>query len=400
MLTGKKILIGVSGSIAAYKTAHLVRLLRRSGAEVKVMMTPGALEFITPLTFSTLSGNPVHSDFTENRNEGTWINHVQLALWADLIVMAPLTANTMSRMANGLCENFLMAVYMSARCPVMIAPAMDHDMWMHGATKKNLDQLISFGHIVVEPGSGALASGLTGQGRMAEPEEILTCIQQHFQPELPLLGQKILVTAGPTYEKIDPVRFIGNFSTGKMGFSLAEKLANLGAEVELVYGPGNLNTENPNIKITRVTSSEEMAAVCFEKFGDCKIAVLAAAVADYRPVSTAKQKIKKSDNFELKLEKTTDIALQLGKLKKAGQIIVGFALETENELENAVKKLESKNFDMLVLNSLADEGAGFGTDTNKITLIWPGNKTAAFGLKSKASVAQDIAENIVQLVIK
>ena len=398
MLEGKKILVGITGSIAAYKTAHLVRLLTRSGAQVRVVMTPGALEFITPLTLSTLSGHPVHSDFTENKNEGTWVNHVQTALWADLMVIAPLSANTLARMATGQCENFLMAVYMSTRCPVMVAPAMDHDMWLHGATQKNIDTLIGFGHRIIEPGTGSLASGLTGAGRMAEPEEILQSVVTHFHPTLLLVGKKVLVTAGPTYERLDPVRFIGNFSTGKMGFSIAENLANQGAQVSLIYGPGSLTTDHPNIRVTRVESASDMARACFSEFPSCDIAVLAAAVADYTPTTFSDKKIKKKEGeLIVHLQKTTDIARQLGTTKKPGQVIVGFALETNDEEQNARAKLHDKNFDLLVLNSLRDKGAGFGGDTNKITLLWPDNKSLEFGLKTKAQVAADIVQEIIHI---
>jgi phosphopantothenoylcysteine decarboxylase/phosphopantothenate--cysteine ligase len=304
-------------------------------------------------------------------------------------------------MAHGACDNFLLAVYMSARCPVMVAPAMDEDMWLHSATTENIEKLVSFGHKIIQPGTGALASGLSGKGRMAEPEEIYAGVVSVFNPEQPLKGKKALVTAGPTYEKLDPVRFIGNFSTGKMGFAIAAELSRLGATVNLVYGPGVLNIDDPSIRITRVVTGAEMAQESLRHFEEADITVLAAAVSDFRPVQYAMEKIKKQDvNFQLNLEKTTDIALELGKLKKPGQVIVGFALETENEIENAKTKLVNKKFDMLVLNSLRDEGAGFGADTNKITLIWPGNKTQEFGLKTKVKAATDIVNHIVQIVRK
>ncbi len=398
MLKEKKILVLVTGSIAAYKSVFLVRLLVQSGAQVKVVMSKGALEFVTPLTFATLSKNPVHSDFTEDKNEGTWTNHVATALWADLIVAAPLSANTLSKMANGLCDSFLMAVYMSARCPVMAAPAMDHDMYLHGGTQANLTKIKSFGNIILSPEDGELASGLVGKGRMMEPETILEKIIAHFNPALPLLGKKALVTAGPTYEKLDPVRFIGNFSSGKMGFALAESLAAQGAEVTLIAGPSHQTVQSARIKRINVISAEEMLQACNISFLDCHIAIMAAAVADYKPKNIAPEKIKKSDTTViLELTKTVDIAYTLGQLKKKSQVLIGFALETENEETNAQLKLEKKNLDFIVLNSLRDEGAGFGTDTNKITLIWPGNKKQSFGLKSKAEAAKDIVAQIVNL---
>lgn len=402
MIQGKKILVGVAGSIAAYKSAYLVRLLVQAGAEVKVMLTKGALEFVTPLTLSTLSKNPVYSDFTENKDSGEWTNHVELALWADLMVMAPLSANTLSKMAHGQSDNFFMAVYMSARCPILFAPAMDHDMFLHGGTQENIAKLKSFPkHSLLSPQEGELASGLVGKGRMMEPEEILREVIHHFHPTLPLLGKKAIVTAGPTYEHIDPVRFIGNFSSGKMGIAIANELAAQGADVTLITGPIREQIKNSLIKVEHIVSAEEMLQACLNHFPESDISVMAAAVADYRPVTQAKEKIKKKDDqWNLQLEKTTDIASTLGKKKKNGQILVGFALETENEKANAQGKLEKKNFDMIVLNSLRDEGAGFGTDTNKITLIWPNNKQQEFGLKSKSQVAADIVTEIVRLLEK
>lgn len=402
MIQGKKILVGVAGSIAAYKSAYLVRLLVQAGAEVKVMLTKGALEFVTPLTLSTLSKNPVYSDFTENKDSGEWTNHVELALWADLMVMAPLSANTLSKMAHGQSDNFFMAVYMSARCPILFAPAMDHDMFLHGGTQENIAKLKSFPkHSLLSPQEGELASGLVGKGRMMEPEEILREVIHHFHPTLPLLGKKAIVTAGPTYEHIDPVRFIGNFSSGKMGIAIANELAAQGAEVTLITGPIREQIKNSLIKVEHIVSAEEMLQACLNHFPESDISVMAAAVADYRPITQAKEKIKKKDDqWNLQLEKTTDIASTLGKKKKNGQILVGFALETENEKANAQGKLEKKNFDMIVLNSLRDEGAGFGTDTNKITLIWPNNKQQEFGLKSKSQVAADIVTEIVRLLEK
>lgn len=399
MLKGKKILIAVTGSIAAYKAAYLVRLLTSAGAEVRVVLSPGALEFVTPLTFSTLSGNPVHSDFTEDKNSGVWTRHVEIALWADLMVVAPASANTLSKMASGQSDNFLLAVYMSTRCPVIIAPAMDHDMYLHQATQLNLEKLKSFGHSILQPGDGPLASGLVGLGRMAEPQEILEAVIDHFNPDLPLKGRKALVTAGPTYERIDPVRFVGNFSSGKMGFAIAEELANQGAQVCLVAGPGHLKTTHPGITRIDVVTAAEMHNACKKHFADTDIAVMAAAVADYKPAQVASEKIKKSDaQWTLVFEKTVDIAAGLGAIKRPGQILVGFALETEKEAEHAFAKLTKKNFDFIVLNSLRDEGAGFGTDTNKISLIWPDNKRQDFGLKSKVKVAADIVSEIARLI--
>ncbi|MDZ4822127.1 MAG: bifunctional phosphopantothenoylcysteine decarboxylase/phosphopantothenate--cysteine ligase CoaBC [Flavobacteriales bacterium] len=401
VIEGKKILVAVTGSIAAYKSAFLIRLLLQAGAQVKVVMSKAAIDFITPLTLSTLSKNPVHSDFTENPDAGLWTNHVEFGTWADLMVVAPLSANTLSKMATGQCDNFLMAVYMSARCPIMLAPAMDHDMMIHTATTENIEKLKSFGHQILSPGYGELASGLVGKGRMAEPEEIFQEVVSFFNPELPLKGKKVLVTAGPTYEMIDPVRFIGNFSSGKMGFEIGRALADCGASVQLVSGPVSQFIQHSHIKIHKVTSADEMAEVCEKIFPETDIAVLAAAVADFKPKNKATSKIKKSlKALSLNLEATTDIAAKLGKQKRPDQLLIGFALETDNEQENATKKLVAKNFDMIVLNSLNDEGAGFGTDTNKITLIWPNNKTMNFGLKPKKQVAKDIVSEIIKLTSK
>jgi phosphopantothenoylcysteine decarboxylase/phosphopantothenate--cysteine ligase len=397
-LTGKKILVGVTGSIAAYKTAWLVRLLVQSGAEVKVVLTKGSLDFVTPLTFATLSKNPVYSDFTEDTDKGTWTNHVALGLWADLMVICPASANTLSKMANGQSDNFLLTTYMSVRCPVHVAPAMDHDMFLHPGTQNNIQKLREFGHLILEPNEGELASGLVGKGRMVEPEEILSKIIDHFNPDLPLKGKVALVTAGPTYEMIDPVRFIGNFSSGKMGFALAEALANLGAKVKLITGPVSISTSHLNIDTIKVRSAEEMSIACLEIFETIDVAVLSAAVADYKPISQATEKIKKKDtSLHIDLTPTVDIAASLGKKKLAHQRIVGFALETNDEESNAIDKMKRKNFDMIVLNSLRNEGAGFGNDTNQITLYWPDNKRKEFGLKSKVSVANDITQEIVKM---
>lgn len=397
MLKGRKILLGICGSIAAYKSAVLVRLLVKEGAEVKVVMTPAAVDFITPLTLSTLSRNPVLSKFSNE--SGDWNNHVELGLWADAFLIAPLSANTLSAMAHGGADSLLLACYLSARCPVLVAPAMDLDMLQHPATKQNLDSIRSAGCIVLDPGYGELASGLTGSGRMAEPEQIVKELTIHFATRDILKGKKALVTAGPTHEAIDPVRFIGNRSSGKMGYAIAEVLANHGAEVDLVSGPTSLSSGHPLIHTTRVTSADDMYEACSAIFPTTDIAVLSAAVADYKPAKRAVEKIKKTDenlNLTLELTRTPDIAAALGKMKKAGQVIVGFALETENELSNARSKLQSKNFDLIVLNSLKDPGAGFGYDTNKITIIGRNALQKEFNLKSKKEAASDIVSTIVE----
>ncbi|MEI9918248.1 MAG: bifunctional phosphopantothenoylcysteine decarboxylase/phosphopantothenate--cysteine ligase CoaBC [Bacteroidota bacterium] len=395
MLKGRKILLGVTGSIAAYKAAVLTRLLVKEEAEVKVVMTNPATDFVTPLTFSTLSKNPVYTKFFKEDN-GEWNNHVELGLWADAIVIAPASANTIAKMANGICDNLLLACYLSARCPVFFAPAMDLDMMKHPTTQSNLSKLESFGVKMLEPGFGELASGLIGIGRMAEPEEIVHQLTIHFATTETLKGKKALVTAGPTHEAIDPVRFIGNNSSGKMGYAIAEVLASRGAQVELVSGPTHLTTTHPNITVTKVTSAEEMYVACSSVFPKMDITVLSAAVADFRPTVKADQKIKKGEGgLTLELTKTYDIAAELGKIKKAGQIMVGFALETQKEKENAEKKLASKNFDFIVLNSLQDAGAGFGHDTNKVTIIGRNHVVKEFSLKSKKEVAIDIVNSIV-----
>lgn len=398
MLTGKKILLGVSGSIAAYKAAVLTRLFVKAGADVKIIMTPAAHDFITPLTLSTLSKNPVLTDFTKDES-GQWNNHVDLGLWADLFIIAPASANTIAKMANGICDNLLLAVYLSCRCPVFFAPAMDLDMLQHPATNDNIQKLLKRGNILVKPVYGELASGLVGTGRMDEPEEILKYITDFFDQRSPLRGKKVLVTAGPTHEQIDPVRFIGNNSSGKMGFAIAEALASKGAEVNLVTGPTHLHTNHKGISVKHVTSAEEMYTACTALFSDADITVLAAAVADYKPVVQAEQKIKKgADNLTLELTRTNDIAESLGKLKHNGQFIVGFALETEHEHDNALKKLHRKNFDLVVLNSLNDKGAGFGHDTNKITIIDRDEKSKTFALKSKKEAADDIVKAIIEKI--
>jgi phosphopantothenoylcysteine decarboxylase/phosphopantothenate--cysteine ligase len=401
MLSGKKIILGVSASIAAYKSAILVRLLVKAGAEVRVVMTPASKDFITPLTLSTLSKHSVVSEFSSTET-GDWNNHVELALWADLFVIAPASANTLSKMCSGVCDNLLMAVYLSARCPVYFAPAMDLDMYNHATTKENLFQLKKRGQVLLNPGTGELASGLSGEGRMAEPEEIISLLEQDLLKKAPLAGLKALVTAGPTYEAIDPVRFIGNHSSGKMGFALAEELAAQGASVTLVCGPNALTLKNSVVSRIDVVSAEDMYLACLKQYEEADMAVLAAAVADFRPKSTSKSKIKKQSNEvpQIELEQTPDILAELGRRKKVGQLLVGFALETDSETEHAKSKLSRKNLDFIVLNSLRDAGAGFGTDTNKITIIDKNNNSTIFELKDKASVAKDIvAKMIVEVVL-
>jgi phosphopantothenoylcysteine decarboxylase/phosphopantothenate--cysteine ligase len=393
MLKNKKILLGVSGSIAAYKSAHLVRLLVKEGAEVQVVMTQQAKDFITPLTLATLSGKPVLSDFFAPA-DGTWNNHVELGMWADLLLIAPASANTLAKMAAGQCDNLLLATYLSARCPVYIAPAMDRDMWLHPATQNNIRTLSGRGAEIIDPGTGELASGLEGKGRMAEPEELTSYLVRHFQNNARLKGKKALVTAGPTYENLDPVRFIGNYSSGKMGFAIAEKLAAAGAEVTLIAGPTSLSVSG-SVKRADVVSAAEMLEACTSLAPQMDIVVMAAAVADYKPENIAVQKIKKKDLFYLlRLTKTTDILKELGASKPENQILVGFALETENELKNAKDKLKSKNLDFIVLNSLNDHGAGFKGDQNKISIIDKKNKVLSFPLKDKKEVAADIVDKI------
>lgn len=396
MLAGKKILLGISGSIAAYKSAVLTRLLVKSGAEVKVIMTQSAHDFITPLTLATLSKNPVLTQFSRNET-GEWNNHVELGLWADLMIIAPASANTIAKMSTGVCDNLLMATYLSARCPVFFAPAMDLDMLQHPSTQQNISRLLQYGNLQINPGFGELASGLVGSGRMAEPEEIIAQLEEHLLKNLPLRGKRALVTAGPTYEALDPVRFIGNNSTGKMGYAIAEEMANKGAQVTLVSGPTHLSTSHPAIELIRSTSAEEMFQACSKVFPETELTVLSAAVADYRPVHRADQKIKKTgDTLTVELIKTHDIAAELGKQKKNNQFMVGFALETENERSNAQKKIQTKNFDLIVLNSLNDQGAGFGYDTNKVTMIDRANNIKEFNLKSKKEVARDIVNEIIE----
>lgn len=398
VLNGKKVLLGVTGGIAAFKTAALVRLFVKSGAEVRVVMTPSAKEFITPLTLSTLSRNEVLSSFIDEEDENaTWNNHVELGLWADFMLIAPATASTLSKMSSGNSDNLLLATYLSAKCPVFFAPAMDLDMYRHPSTKNSFKVLQDYGNVMIPAGTGELASGLTGEGRMAEPEEIIIFLEDHFTKDLPLKGRKVVITAGPTYEAIDPVRFIGNHSSGKMGYEIAKSAAALGAEVTLISGPTHLTLEDKNIELLRVTSTRDMYEASHANFGKADVFIAAAAVADYRPKTVADQKIKKNeDSLTLELTKTEDILKSLGEIKKQ-QKLIGFALETNNEVENARKKLKKKNLDFIVLNSLNDEGAGFKSDTNKISIIYP-EKKIDFHLKSKTEVAQDIIAEIIELL--
>ncbi|MCH2488624.1 MAG: bifunctional phosphopantothenoylcysteine decarboxylase/phosphopantothenate--cysteine ligase CoaBC [Flavobacteriales bacterium] len=399
VLSGKHILLGVTAGIAAYKSAFLVRLLVKKGAKVKVVMTPAAKDFITPLTLSTLSKNEVFSSFTNEEDENAqWNNHVALALWADLFIIAPATANTLSKMATGNSDNLLLATYLSAKCPVYYAPAMDLDMYKHPSTDATFKKLNDFGNIQIPAEHGELASGLSGQGRMAEPEHIVTFLENDLLQQLPLRGKKVLITAGPTFEAIDPVRFIGNHSSGKMGYALATVAANLGAEVVLVSGPVGLTIEHILVKVVHVTTAAEMYDAAHQHFESADIAILSAAVADYRPNAIADQKIKKKDTeLTLTLEKTKDILASLGEIKK-DQYLVGFALETENEIENAKSKLKKKNLDLIVLNSLNDKGAGFKGDTNKVTLITADNKVVPFSVKPKIDVANDIMQHIIKQI--
>ncbi|WP_295833595.1 bifunctional phosphopantothenoylcysteine decarboxylase/phosphopantothenate--cysteine ligase CoaBC [uncultured Winogradskyella sp.] len=397
ILKDKNILLGVTAGIAAYKTAHLVRQFIKAGANIKVVMTPASKDFITPLTLSTLSKNPVHSSFTnEDDDNAVWNNHVDLGLWADLFVIAPATANTLSKMANGTCDNLLLATYLSAKCPVYFAPAMDLDMYKHESTKHSFEKLNSFGNTMIPATSGELASGLVGEGRMAEPEDILAFIEADVLTKLPLKGKKVLITAGPTYEAIDPVRFIGNHSSGKMGFEIAKAAANLGAEVTLVTGPTHQTVSLSLVDVKPVVSAQDMYDQVHKYYQYTDIAILSAAVADYRPKQVAEQKIKKVDStLTVELEKTKDILKSLGQ-EKTNQFLVGFALETNNELQHAKAKLEAKKLDLIVLNSLRDKGAGFGVSTNKVTFITKSNQVIENELKSKAEVAKDL----MQLILK
>jgi len=395
VLSGKKIILGISGGIAAYKTAALVRLLIKAGAHVQVIMTPASLDFITPLTLSTLSKNPVHSKFYIEEDGATWNNHVELGLWADLIIIAPATANTLSKMVNGSCDNLLIATYLSAKCPVYFAPAMDLDMYKHPSTIASFSSLHQFGNIIIPAETGELASGLSGEGRMAEPENIVAFLEADLSGKLTLKGKKILITAGPTYESIDPIRFIGNHSSGKMGYDIAEVAANLGAEVILVSGPTSIALKNNSIQLIKVLSAAEMYDSCLEYYDSMDVVIAAAAVADYKPKVTASQKIKKTDEyFSIELEKTKDILAALGKLKE-NQFLIGFALETENEIENAKLKIQKKNLDLIVLNSLQDIGAGFGKPTNKVTFIDKDFNIEPIELKLKEEVAVDILNKVI-----
>ena len=394
MLKGKHIILGVTGSIAAYKAATLTRLLVKEGASVKVVMTPLAKEFITPLTMATLSKSPIMVDFYNPEN-GDWNSHVDLGLWADLYLIAPASANTIGKMAGGIADNLLLTTYLSAKCPVMVAPAMDLDMYKHPATQRNLKVLQSFGNIIIEPESGELASGLIGKGRMEEPEKIVSFITDYFARQADFKGKKVVVTAGPTYEKIDPVRFIGNYSSGKMGLAIAEELAGRGAEVVLVCGPVNLKTCHPAIRRVDVESAAQMYEVTSKEFVNSDVAVLSAAVADFTPKEKADHKIKRGkDDLLLELLPTKDIAAELGRIKTASQLLIGFALETNDEEINALSKMQRKNLDMIVLNSLNDKGAGFSVDTNKVTILGKAGDKTVYELKTKVEVAKDIVDQI------
>lgn len=397
MLQGKKIILGVTGSIAAYKAAHLVRLLVKEGMEVKVIMTPLAKEFITPLTLATLSRNPILVDFFNPEN-GDWNSHVDLGMWADAYLIAPATANTIGKMVNGVADNLLLTTYLSAKCPVFIAPAMDLDMFAHPSTRRNIDILRSYGNQIIEPAVGQLASGLEGKGRMEEPENIVQFLDDYFTPKL-MSGKKVLITAGPTYEKIDPVRFVGNYSSGKMGFALADACAKQGAEVTLITGPVNVRAKHAAINRINVESAEEMYKAVLSKFDKMDGAILCAAVADFTPVSQSEYKLKREyDNLVVELKPTLDIAAEVGKIKRHEQFLVGFALETNNEEANAKSKMERKNFDFIVLNSLQDPNSGFGFDTNKVSIIHRSGLQREYELKSKLEVADDIINEINTLI--
>ncbi len=397
MLTGKKILIGITGGIAAYKIPLLVRLFKKAGAEVQILFSPMAHEFVTPLTLSTLSGNPVLTDF-HNPETGEWNSHVELGMWPDVMLIAPATASTMGKMVNGIADNLLVTTYLSAKCPVVLAPAMDLDMYKHPSTKTNVEKLKEFGHLIIEPKEGELASGLCGEGRMEEPQEIFNIIADILKKKADLKGKRFLISAGPTYEAIDPVRFIGNHSSGLMGYSLAEEAASRGATVELVSGPTHLSISHPAIKLTKVTSAEEMYRAVTAKFSAADVTIMSAAVADYKPEQVAEQKIKKSsESPKIKLVPTKDILAELGKQKKNSQLLVGFALETNDEISNAEKKLKNKNLDFIVLNSLKDKGAGFGHQTNKVFILDKNKNITHFDLKPKKEVAVDIIDKIVEI---
>lgn len=397
-LKGKKIIIGITGSIAAYKAAYLVRAFIKQGAEVQVLMTAFGKEFISPVTLSALSGKPVLSEFFRDES-GMWNSHVDLGLWGDAFIVAPASANTIAKMAHGICDNYLLTAYLSCRCPVFIAPAMDYDMFLHPATQNNLKILQSYGNHIIEPAEGELASGLSGKGRMEEPDRIVERLSSFFNEKDDLSKKKILITAGPTYEKIDPVRFIGNYSSGKMGYALAEECANRGGEVTLISGPVNIQLSHPNVQIIPVESAQEMYQKSIEHFKNADISILCAAVADFTPKHKADQKIKREkDNLIIELEPTHDIAATLGQVKKENQLLVGFALETENEMVNAESKLKRKNMDFIVLNSLQTKGAGFQVDTNQVTIIDKYGQKTDFALKSKKEVAKDIINTLVSFI--
>lgn len=400
-LAGKHIILGICGGIAAYKSVSLLRLFVKAGAEVQVVITPAGKQFITPVTLSSLSQKPVVSEFF-TANTGEWHSHVDLGLWADCMVIAPATASTIGKMAHGIADNMLVTTYLSAKSKVLVAPAMDLDMMAHPSTTANIDLLRSYGNIIIEPESGELASGLVGKGRMEEPENIFRVVEAYFAAEGNLKGKKVLVTAGPTYERIDPVRFIGNFSSGKMGYAIAEEFASRGAEVTLVSGPVSLTVKSPAVRLVKVESARQMLQACEEAFPQSDISVMCAAVADYAPADVADRKIKRERDEVpvIKLVKNPDIAKTLGSEKRDGQILVGFALETDHEFENAVGKMQAKNLDMIVLNSLRDSGAGFGTDTNKVTVMTADGGRTEFGLKSKQAVAADVVDSITGLLKK
>ena len=398
MLKGKRIIVGITGGIAAYKTSFLIRELKKKGAEVKCILTPASSDFISPLTISTLSQNPVYQNFW-NKESGEWENHVELGMWGDLMVIAPLTANTLAKLANGFCDNLLCATYLSAKCPVMVAPAMDLDMYSHPTTDRNLKTIEAHGVKVIPAESGFLASGLSGKGRMAEPDTILSHIESFFKNKETMAGQKVLITAGPTYESIDPVRFIGNHSSGKMGFALAEKCLERGAEVVLITGPTICELTHQNLERIDVFSAREMLAATQQHFPNCTGGIFSAAVADYRPKNIASQKIKKSDeDMTVEMIKNPDIIKTIGESKKKEHWLVGFALETSNAIENGTKKLKAKNLDLIVINTLEDKGAGFGHDTNKVTLLDKNNKTLKFELQLKKDVADNILDYLLKII--
>ena len=398
ILSGKKVLLGISGGIAAYKTPNLVRCLIKKGAEVKVVMTDSAKDFVTPLSLSTVSKNPVHSSFKSDDEDGVWNNHVELGLWADFMLICPATANTLFKMANGNCDNLLLGVYLSCKSETFFAPAMDLDMYKHQSTKESINKLISFGNILIPPAHGELASGLSGEGRLPEPHEIVDFIEKHYTKNSPLEGKKVLISAGPTIEELDPVRYISNHSSGKMGYSLAETALSLGAEVKLISGPTNQSISSENIKIVHIKTGNELLEAIRNDYNNSDIVIMAAAVSDYKPIEFSEKKIKKDNNeLNIKFEKTTDILFELGQNKK-NQILVGFALENNNELSNAINKLEKKNLDLIVLNSLNDEGAGFGYDTNKITVVDCSGNVTPYKLKKKNEVADDVFKHIIELM--